>query len=244
MNEERKPVKVLDKGFVRLVDFMGGDQGVVDAARVSYGGVSKGAEADKKLIDYLLKHSHLTPFEHAVFKFHVAAPIFVARQWFRHRFAAYNEISFRYTEVKDYFYMPELWRGQDKKNKQGSTDAASLDQKPLHDMFAKQVEACLATYKKMIEQGVAREMARMILPVNLYTEFYWTVNARSLMNFVALRADGHAQWEIQQYGEAMARAFKETMPWTYAAFLRHGWRGENATIAAERAALAPEAAAR
>ncbi|NNN06586.1 MAG: FAD-dependent thymidylate synthase [Elusimicrobia bacterium] len=244
MNEERKPVQVLDKGFVRLVDFMGGDQGVVDAARVSYGGVSKGAEADKKLIDYLLKHSHLTPFEHAVFKFHVAAPIFVARQWFRHRFAAYNEISFRYTEVKDYFYMPELWRGQDKKNKQGSTDASALDQKPLHDMFAKQVEACLATYKKMIELGVAREMARMVLPVNLYTEFYWTVNARSLMNFVALRADGHAQWEIQQYGEAMARAFKETMPWTYAAFLRHGWRGENATIAAERAALAPEASAR
>lgn len=244
MNEERKPVQVLDKGFVRLVDFMGGDQGVVDAARVSYGGVSKGADADKKLIDYLLKHSHLTPFEHAVFKFHVSAPLFVARQWFRHRFAAYNEISFRYTEVKDYFYMPELWRGQDKKNKQGSTAAVELDQKALHALFAGQVEACLATYKKMIEMGVAREMARMVLPVNLYTEFYWTVNARSLMNFVALRADGHAQWEIQQYGEAMARAFKETMPWTYTAFLRHGWRGENATIAAERAALAPEAAAR
>jgi thymidylate synthase (FAD) len=97
----------------------------------------------------------------------------------------------------------------------------------------------------MVELGVAREMARMVLPVNLYTEFYWTVNARSLMNFVALRADGHAQWEIQQYGEAMARAFRETMPWTYEAFLRHAWKGENAMIAGEVAALpSPEPAAK
>lgn len=237
MNKNLETVKVLDKGFVRLVDFMGGDQGVVDAARVSYGGVSKGPEADKKLIAYLLKHSHMTPFEHSVFKFHVSAPIFVARQWFRHRFAAYNEISFRYTEVKDYFYMPEAWRGQDKKNKQGSSAAVELDQPALHAMFKDQVDAALSTYKKMIEMGVAREMARMVLPVNLYTEFYWTVNARSLMNFVVLRADGHAQWEIQKYGEAMAQAFKALMPWTYEAFLRDGWKGENATIAAEKAAL-------
>ncbi len=239
MSVNREPVKVLDKGFVRLVEFMGGDQGVVDAARVSYGGVSKGVEADKKLIAYLLKHSHLTPFEHSVLKFHVSAPIFVARQWFRHRFAAYNEISFRYTEVKDYFYMPERWRGQDKKNKQGSTSSAELDQKAISDLFSKQVESALATYKTLIEKGVAREMARMVLPVNLYTEFYWTVNARSLMNFVSLRADGHAQWEIQQYGEAMAHAFRQVMPWTYEAFLRHGWKGENAVIAAEQAALTP-----
>ena len=237
MSRSSEAVKVLDQGFVRLVDFMGGDQGVVDAARVSYGGVSKGAEADKKLISYLLKHSHLTPFEHSVFKFHVSAPIFVARQWFRHRFAAYNEVSFRYTEVKDYFYMPSAWRGQDKKNKQGSTPAAALDQKALHAEFSKQVEAALACYKKMIEQGVAREMARMVLPVNLYTEFYWTVNARSLMNFVSLRADVHAQWEIQQYGEALARAFRDTMPWTFEAFLRYGWKGENAEFALEKAAL-------
>ncbi len=244
MNDDRKTVKVLDKGFVRLVDFMGGDQGVVDAARVSYGGVSKGTEADKKLIAYLLKHSHLTPFEHAVFKFHVSAPIFVARQWFRHRFAAYNEISFRYTEVKDYFYLPAAWRAQDKKNKQGSTTDAALDQSALHAMFAAQVDAALKTYKTMIDMGVAREMARMVLPVNLYTEFYWTVNARSLMNFVSLRADGHAQWEIQRYGEALARTLRETMPWTYEAFLRHGWRGENPELSAQRSALEPEAAAR
>lgn len=236
-------IRVLDKGFVRMVDFMGGDQGVVDAARVSYGGKSKGPEADKKLIDYLLKHSHMTPFEHSLFKLHVSAPIFVARQWFRHRFAAYNEMSFRYTEVKDYFYFPETWRAQDKKNKQGSVSAESLDQAALHALFKGQVDSMLAAYKKMIDAGVAREMARMILPVNLYTEFYWTVNARSLMNFVSLRADVHAQLEIQRYGEAMARVFQEKMPWTWESFLRHGWKGENAALTAQKAAL-PELAAR
>lgn len=239
MSRSLEPVKVLDQGFVRLVDFMGGDQGVVDAARVSYGGVSKGAEADKKLIAYLLTHDHGSPFEHSVFKFHVKAPIFVARQWFRHRMASYNEVSFRYTEVKDSFYIPSRWRGQDKKNKQGSTTAVELDQKALHEMFKVHVDAALATYKKMLEMGVAREMARMVLPVNLFTEFYWTVNARSLMNFVSLRADVHAQWEIQQYGEALARAFRETMPWTFEAYLRHGWKGENSEFAAEKAALPP-----
>ena len=237
MSDSREPVKVLDQGFVRLVDFMGGDQGVVDAARVSYGGVSKGAEADKKLIAYLLTHDHGSPFEHSVFKFHIKAPIFVARQWFRHRMASYNEVSFRYTEVKDSFYMPSLWRGQDKKNKQSSTAAAELDQEALREMFKAHVDGALAAYKKMIAAGVAREMARMVLPVNLYTEFYWTVNARSLMNFVSLRADVHAQWEIQQYGEALARAFRETMPWTFEAFLRYGWKGENAEFALEKAAL-------
>ncbi len=228
---------VLDKGFIRRVDFMGGDQGVVDAARVSYGGVSKGAEADKRLIGYLLKHSHMTPFEHAIFKFHISAPIFVARQWFRHRFAAYNEVSFRYTEVKDDFYMPQKWRGQDHKNKQSSSITVELDQKALCDMFKKQVDGALSVYKGMLEMGVAREMARMVLPVNLYTEFYWTVNARSLMNFVALRADTHAQLEIQAYGEALAVQFKALMPWTYEAFLRDVWKGENTTMAAEKDAL-------
>jgi thymidylate synthase (FAD) len=237
MKENSEPVKILDQGFVRLVDFMGGDEGVVDAARVSYGGVSKGAEADKKLIAYLLTHDHGTPFEHAVFKFHVKAPIFVARQWFRHRMASYNEVSFRYTEVKDSFYLPSRWRGQDKKNKQGSTTAAELDQASLQTMFKTHVDSALGVYKKMIEMGVAREMARMVLPVNLYTEFYWTINARGLMNFVSLRADVHAQWEIQQYGEALARMFKQKMPWTYEAFLRHAWKGENAEIARERAEL-------
>jgi len=235
---EKDFTPVLDKGFVRLVDSMGGDAGVVDAARVSYGGQSKGAEADKKLIAYLLQHSHLTPFEHAVFKFHVSAPIFVARQWFRHRFAAYNEISFRYTEVKDEFYIPSAWRVQDRKNKQGSVPAPDLDQAALTAAFSKQVDAALGAYREMISAGVAREMARMILPVNLYTQFYWTVNARSLINFLSLRADSHAQWEIQQYAEALAAVFAEKMPWTWSAFLAYAWKGESPALAQRQRALA------
>jgi len=230
---------VLDKGFVRLVDFMGGDQGVVDAARVSYGGKSKGEEADRKLIAYLLKHKHETPFEHAVFKFHVKTPIFVMRQWIRHRMASYNEISARYTEVKDEFYIPTQWRAQDLKNKQGSVAAPQLDHAALTAAFTKQVDAALKTYKDMLAAGVARELARMVLPVNAYTEFYWTVNTRSLMNFITLRADVHAQWEIQQYAEAAADYFKQKMPWTYDAFVQHTWRGVNAKIAAEQQRLTP-----
>ena len=234
---EQTEFKILDKGFVRLVDFMGGDQGVVDAARVSYGGKSRGAEADRKLIDYLMKHSHMTPFEHSVFKFHVKCPIFVMRQWIRHRMASYNEISARYTEVKDEFYVPAKWRAQDVKNKQGSVAAPTLDHAALTRKFEAQVKASLECYRELLSAGVARELARMILPVNAYTEFYWTINARSLMNFVTLRADKHAQWEIQQYGEATASVFKSRMPWTYEAFLRHAWKGENESIARERAAL-------
>lgn len=236
-------IKVLDKGFVRLVESMGGDAGVVQAARVSYAGTAKGDEKDRKLIEYLLKHQHLTPFEHALLKVHVKCPIFVARQWFRHRFAAYNEVSFRYTETADEFYMPEAWRAQDVKNKQGSVAAPQLDQAKLSRAFAASVENSFKTYKDLLAAGVAREMARMALPVNLYTEFYWTVNARSLMNFLALRADVHAQAEIQRFAEALARVFAEKMPWTYAAFLQHAWRGVNPVIAAEKEkACAPQAA--
>ena len=235
---DQDSISCLDKGFVRLVDFMGGDQGVVDAARVSYGGKSKGEEADRKLIAYLLKHKHETPFEHAVFKFHVKTPIFVMRQWIRHRMASYNEVSARYTEVKDEFYIPTQWRAQDLKNKQGSVAAPQLDHAALTAAFKKQVDSALKTYQDMLKAGVARELARMVLPVNSYTEFYWTVNARSLMNFVTLRADVHAQWEIQQYAEAIADCFKQKMPWTFDAFVQFTWRGVNPKISAEQQKLA------
>ncbi|HAM35308.1 MAG TPA: FAD-dependent thymidylate synthase [Elusimicrobia bacterium] len=218
---------VLDKGFVRLVDMMGGDRAVLDAARVCYDSRSKGEALDRRLIAYLLKHSHLTPFEHAVFKFHVAAPIFVARQWFRHRFAAYNEVSFRYTEVKDEFYVPRTWRAQDAVNKQGSAAAAGLDHAALSAKLESQVRSALKAYREMLAAGAAREMARFVLPVNLYTQFYWTVNCRSLMNFVSLRADEHAQWEMQQYALALAEFFRERMPWTWDSFLSHSWKGFN-----------------
>jgi thymidylate synthase (FAD) len=233
-----KPIPVLDKGFIRLVEFMGGDSGVVDSARVSYGGKSKGEEQDRKLIKYLLKHAHMTPFEHSVFKFHVSCPIFVMRQWIRHRMASYNEISARYTEMKDEFYIPHAWRAQDVKNKQGSVQACALDHAALTAAFQSQVDSALKSYRDLLASGVAREMARMVLPVNLYTQFYWTINARSLMNFITLRADVHAQWEIQQYAEVLARLFAQKMPWTWEAFLAHSWKGVNAGIDSERRALA------
>ncbi len=219
-------IKILDRGFVRLVDFMGGDLAVVQSARVSYAAESKGEEADRKLINYLLKNDHMTPFEQSVFKFHVSCPIFVMRQWIRHRMASYNEISGRYTEVKDEFYIPTVWRGQDLKNKQGSV-AANVPNEELTRLLDSQVRACYETYQKLLKLGAAREMARMILPLNGYTQFYWTINARSLMNFISLRADAHAQWEIQKYAEALASFFEEKMPWTFSAFLGHAWKGVN-----------------
>lgn len=219
--------KVLDHGFVRLVEMMGGDSGIVEAARVSYSGTAKGEEKDRKLLGYLLQHQHMTPFEHAVLKFHVKCPIFVARQWFRHRFASYNEISYRYTQVKDEFYTPSAWRAQDVKNKQGSIATPTLDQAALTRAFNEALKKAKSVYDEMLKAGAAREMARMILPVSLYTEFYWTVNSRSLMNFLSLRADAHAQWEIQQYAEALSDIFAAKMPWTYSAFLTHAWKGEN-----------------
>ena len=220
-------ISVLDKGVVRLVEFMGGDEGVVLAARVSMAGGLKGEEKDKKLIHYLLQHSHLTPFEHAVFKFYIKTPLFIARQWFRHRWGSYNEISGRYVEVKDEFYIPEKFRTQDTENKQGSLAAPELDQDSLRAAYEAAIRQGYSAYQGFLSGGVAREMARMLLPLSLYTEFYWTVNCRSLMNFVSLRADRSAQWEIQRYAEALADIFRRRMPWSWEAFLKCVWKGEN-----------------
>lgn len=209
---------VLDKGFVVFVESMGCDRGVVQAARVSYrsAGTKTPAE-DKKLIAYLLAHEHGTPFEHAVLKFHVKCPLFVARQWFRHRMASYNEVSGRYTEMRDEFYTPAAWRAQDTANKQGSHAAEGLGT-PENELYTHQADA-MKLYRRLLERGVAKEMARLVLPVNLYTEFYWTINARSLMNFFKLRSEAHAQWEIRQYSNALWPIFAEAMPWTAEAFL-------------------------
>lgn len=216
-NTEEK-IDLLDKGFVRLVDFMGSDQRAVQSARVSFGAVSKGEEQDKRLIKYLMQHSHHTPFEHCYFQFHICCPIFVARQWMRHRWGSYNEVSARYTEVKDEFYIPTEFRGQDTKNKQGSVSSESLDHKALQTEYEKSIEASYATYRKLIEAGVAREMARGVLPVCQYTQFYWSVNARSLFNFLCLRTDQHAQKEIRVYADAIAKIVEEKMPWSWEAF--------------------------
>lgn len=215
-------IKVLDRGFVRLVDKMGGDMGIVDAARVSHKSEGRSDEENKKLIAYLLKHDHGTPTEHAVFKFHVKLPIFCARQWIRHRMSSYNETSFRYREAPEEFYFPEKWRAQDTKNKQGSI-AASVDNPSLPENSASEelqavCNEAMNSYKLLLGAGVSREMARMVLPVNLYTEWYWTVNARALMHFIALRSDNHAQWEMRQYSHVLAGFMSREMPWTWEAF--------------------------
>ncbi|OGR72393.1 MAG: FAD-dependent thymidylate synthase [Elusimicrobia bacterium GWD2_63_28] len=212
--------QVLDKGFVKLIDFMGGDQRAVDSARVSFGSVSKGEAADRKLLEYLLEHGHFSPFEHSVFQFHIKCPIFVARQWMRHRIASYNEISARYTEVHDEFYFPAEFRAQDRSNRQGSLPSANLDQKKMLELYDKAVKASYAAYQELLDAGAAREMARMVLPVAQYTQFHWTINARSLLNFIGLRADAHAQWEIRRYAEAIQEMFRARMPWTWEAWAK------------------------
>ncbi|MEN3046463.1 MAG: FAD-dependent thymidylate synthase [Candidatus Hydrothermales bacterium] len=211
--------KVLDKGFLRLVDFMGGDKAVIQAARVSYGSGLKGEEKDKKLLFFLLENEHMTPFEHSVFKFHVKCPIFVARQWFRHRWGSFNEISGRYTEYKEEFYLPEKLRIQSKKNKQVGEFGFIENESELIEKIREIQEKAYEVYKILIENNVARELARIVCPLSLYTEFYWTVNARSLMNFLRLRLDLSAQYEIREYAKVILKIFKEKMPWTYEAFL-------------------------
>lgn len=218
LKQENGLYKVLDKGFVKLIEFMGGDQRAVDSARVSFGSVSKGEAQDRKLIEYLLANAHFSPFEHSVFQFHVKCPIFVARQWMRHRIASYNEISSRYTEVQDEFYYPEAFRAQDRINRQGSVRSGALEQEKMLAVYDKAIKASYAAYQELLEAGAAREMARMALPVAQYTQFYWSINARSLLNFIELRTDAHAQHEIRLYADAIQEIFREKMPWTWEAF--------------------------
>jgi len=216
---------VLDKGFVRLVDFLGGDDAVVQAARVSFGKGSKGEEKDRMLIEYLMEHGHHTPFEHSLFKFHVKCPVFVARQWFRHRWSSFNEISGRYTEMKYEFYKPEVWRTQKDKDykyvEMGKDESDDLSDK-LDDIYEKLHDL----YEEFLERGVAKELARIILPLSLYTQFYWTVNTRSLINFLKLRTDSHAQYEIRVYAEKINEIFKAKMPWSHEAFMKFEMPGK------------------
>ncbi|MCO6467055.1 MAG: FAD-dependent thymidylate synthase [Bradyrhizobiaceae bacterium] len=215
-------VACLDKGFVRLVDVMGNDASIVQAARVSYGAGTKQVHEDRGLIRYLMRHLHTTPFEMVEFKFHVKLPIFVARQWIRHRTANVNEYSGRYSEMKDEFYVPELdqIRGQSTNNKQGRSDepfAPDVAQKIADGMRASQ-EQQYAEYLGMLETGLAREIARINLPVSNYTEWYWKIDLHNLFHFLRLRIDAHAQYEIQVYGNAIAQIVKQYVPLAWEAF--------------------------
>lgn len=211
-------IDILDRGFVELVEMMGNDLTAVRAARVSFDMGLKDEERDRHLIEYLMKHGHETPFEHIVFTFHVKAPIFVARQWFRHRIASYNELSGRYSKLSYEFYIPSPERLNGYKT--------TIPPEQVTEKISEIVDKAYRTYLELMENGVPREVARIVLPLNLYTRFFWTVNARSLMNFLNLRADSHAQWEIQQYALAIARIFKEKCPWTFEAFLKYAYKGD------------------
>jgi len=216
-------IQVLDHGFVRLDDCMATDLSVVNSARVSFGRrKTEMSEADEGLIRFLMRDRHGTPFEHNAFRFHIRTPIFVAREWFRHRVGSFNEFSMRYAKATDDFYVPEA---EDVRTQVGKPGAYSFE--PVAPELAEQTreelqavyEQAFATYERLVEAGVARELARAVMPVGAYTEFYWTVNARALMNFVALRAHETAQREIRHYAEAVESFFAEAMPVTHAAFV-------------------------
>ncbi|MFC3076372.1 FAD-dependent thymidylate synthase [Shinella pollutisoli] len=227
------PLPVLDHGFVRVVDYMGDDNSVVQAARVSYGKGTKKVSEDRSLIRYLMRHRHTTPFEMAEIKLHVKLPIFVARQWVRHRTASINEYSARYSVLDKEFYIPseEQIAAQSSNNKQGRGEILSIeDARFVMHLLKDDAERNYSTYKKLINdpndndeydstrQSVARELARINLSLNTYTQWYWKTDLHNLLNFLQLRADGHAQYEIRVYAEAILEILKVWTPITYEAF--------------------------
>ena len=214
-------VKCLDKGFVRLVDSMGGDDAIVQAARVSYGKGTSKLSQDRGLIRYLMRHRHTTPFEMVEFKFHCKMPIFVARQWVRHRTANINEYSLRYSEARDEFYYPESKhiQFQSALNKQGRSGNVPKQLTDKVMKYFKEIsERSFDMYKELNEAGLARELIRAILPVNLYTEWYWKNDLHNLLHFIGLRSDSHAQYEIRVYSDAMADAVKKVAPFAWEAY--------------------------
>ncbi|WP_265023534.1 FAD-dependent thymidylate synthase [Wolbachia endosymbiont (group A) of Epistrophe grossularia] len=216
--------KVLDHGFIRVVDYMGSDSAIVQAARVSYGKGTKQISQDEALIKYLMRHHHTTPFEMCEIKFHVKLPIFVARQWIRHRTANVNEYSARYSILDNEFYTPkpEQVAKQSDNNKQGSGEAFDPDtSKEIIDSLTNDSNLVYSHYEKFIEQGLAREIARTNLMLNYYTQFYWKIDLHNLLHFLKLRADKHAQYEIRVYAEVMLDIIKKWVPLAYNAFVEY-----------------------
>ncbi|MDP2193483.1 MAG: FAD-dependent thymidylate synthase [Alphaproteobacteria bacterium] len=221
---------VLDHGFVRVVDYMGNDNSIVQAARVSYGRGTKKKSQDAALINYLMRHRHSTPFEMCEIKLHIKLPIFVARQWIRHRTANVNEYSARYSILDKEFYLPkaEHLASQSHINNQGRGETLQGDyaQKVL-DLLKRDATQCYDTYEYLLNDqqadldrpGLARELARMNLPVNFYTQWYWKIDLHNLMHFLALRGDPHAQYEIVAYADVMLDILKKWVPLTYDAFM-------------------------
>jgi thymidylate synthase (FAD) len=215
---------VLDKGFVRLVDYLGGDARIVQAARVSYGAGTKTYREDAALIDHLLRNEHTSPFEQVVLTFHAKMPIFVARQWIRHRTARVNEISGRYSVMKDEFYMPEAsalsLQSEDNKQGRASDPIPAVEAEQIRERFKAGQEASYRDYVALVETGLAREIARINLPLSLYTEWYWQIDLHNLFRFLSLRLDPHAQLEIRAYAEVILGIARRVAPAACASFER------------------------
>jgi len=230
------PIKVLDHGFVRVIDYMGNDSSIVQAARVSYGKGTKKVTEDRGLIQYLLRHSHTTPFEMCEIKFHVKLPMFIARQWIRHRTANVNEYSARYSILDKEFYIPspEHLSMQSQTNKQGQGETLSPEYSQyVMNLLREDAELVYSHYQELLNEdnqgnildphkdGLARELARMNLSLNYYTQWYWKIDLHNLMHFLALRADGHAQYEIRAYADVMLNILQRWVPHTYEAFIQY-----------------------
>ncbi len=227
-------IPILDHGFVRVIDYMGDDTSIVQAARVSYGKGTKKVSTDSGLIKYLMRHWHSTPFEMCEIKYHVKLPIFIARQWIRHRTANVNEYSARYSILDKEFYLPskENLAAQSKSNRQGRGDILTGDQaNEVLNLLKNDAERTYNNYETMLNErydgstidenksGLARELARMNLTLNTYTQWYWKTDLLNLMNFLRLRADSHAQYEIRAYADVMLDTLKKWVPITFEAFM-------------------------
>jgi len=230
------PIPLLDHGFVRVIDYMGDDAAIVQAARVSYGRGTRKLREDAGLVNYLMRHRHSTPFEMCEIKYHVKLPIFVARQWIRHRTANVNEYSGRYSILDREFYLPspENLAAQSSSNRQGRGDVIEGDlARRVLDLLRDDAERAYRDYEWLLNEdmsgktleegrdGLARELARMNLSLNFYTQWYWKTDLHNLMHFLSLRADAHAQYEIRVYAEAMLETMKRWVPLAHAAFMEY-----------------------
>ena len=233
-------IPILDHGFLRLIDYMGNDAAIVQAARVSYGRGTKKMSEDRGLINYLIRHRHSTPFEMCEIKFHVKMPIFIARHWLRHRTASVNEYSARYSILDREFYIPDPLQlaSQSLQNKQGREDVLVGEEAARVLQILKEDSAqCYDHYEEMLNEGgdgtpldpnrhgLTRELARMNLPVNCYTQFYWKIDLHNFMHFLSLRGDSHAQYEIRVYAQKMLEILKLWVPYTFEAFTKYRLEG-------------------
>ena len=223
-----KEIKVLDHGFIRVIDYMGDDAAIVQAARVSYGKGTKTVSEDAGLINYLMRHRHTTPFEMCEIKLHVKLPIFVARQWIRHRTGSFNEYSARYSILDKEYYIPSssTLGKQSSVNKQGRGELtlSEEDAHVIQQMIEGHSERSYSMYETLLNEGslgLARELARMVLPLNFYSQWYWKVDLKNLLDFLNLRTDPHAQYEIRVYAEEIEKIVRHWVPITYGAYDKH-----------------------